>query len=775
MMRVPPLRWVFGILLLEGCALFKLAATSRSHPPLEGSAAAPGAQRELTVRRDRLGIPHVDAASEADAWYGLGFVHGQDRLFQADLNRHLAQGRISEWLGERAVDLDAFVATMHLADRAADALSRADPATRAMVEAYVAGLNAGAGSLKTLPIEYRLLGVEFAPWSAEDTMATVYLMAWSLQENLDHELAALAFGHLASDRLDALFRTYPDTPPIDPYWEAQRTRDFGALTAGFEAFTGALGGRPEGNSEASNNWVVGGARTRSGKPILANDPHLVQRVPSLWYAADIEGGDLHVAGATLPGTPGFPIGHNEQLAWGLTNVMADTTDLAILERDGDALIVRGKPEVPERRTVTVRPRNGEPATRTVDWTRLGPIVNDGGEAALVLRWAGLQAEDHTLDILRLFATGQRAAEVARRLRSLPSVVPQNVVLADVRGGIAWQVMGSVPRRHGFTGRVPYPASDHTRHWDGFIEDLAYEIDPDRGYIVTANHKPDHASADAVATAYLPPHRFDRIRERLDALDQVTPEDMAALHTDVLDGSARTHLDGLIAGVTVEGAGGVCLDVLASWDRQAAVDSRGATVWAAFQRHLFEVALGDDLDAAQRSMLLDLMSSGRNPLYGGFETFLVDREAQVAEALGRTCAELAERYGDPQRWAWGEVHAVDLQHPFGGQSKLLRGWNMDRRPFPGSGATVAAADYDWTSEEWTVGFMASMRIVMPLDDLGESTFVHPGGQSGQPRSPFYRTHFDAFVAGETLPLWFDDDDVEAQTEHVLTLIPGAEGS
>lgn len=757
-------------LLLSGCALFKLAATTRSHPPLDGSVDAPGAQAGLVVHRDTMGVPHIDAANEADAWYGLGFVHAQDRLFQADVSRHVAHGRISDFLGERAVDLDAFVATMGLLERAAAALEQADPETRSMITAYTAGLNAGVASLKTLPIEYRLLGVGFEPWTEADTMANLYLMAWSLQENLDHELAAIELGHLPSDVLDDLFRTYEDTPPIDPFWEDVRQRDLGQLTDAFKAFTGSLGGRPEANSQASNNWVVSGSRTASGKPILANDPHLVQRVPSLWYAADIQGGDVHVAGATFPGTPGFPSGHTEHIAWGVTNVMADTVDLAVLERDGEAVIISGRPQKPEARTVTLHPRKGEPVTRTVQWTSLGPIVNQGGEVALVLRWAALDTPDRTLDILNRMTRATTIAPVLEDLRELPTIVPQNVVLADTTGSFAFQVMGSIPRRHGYTGRVPYPASDNALHWDGFLEDLANEVDPEHGYLATANNKPDHPSADAVATAYIPPHRYRRIMERLGELDQATPADMAALHTDVLDMAARNHLPGLIEGVSTDGPGAPCLELLREWDFQSTVDARAPTVWGAFQKALFEITLSERLDATQVSMILDLMSPGRNPLHGGFETFLTDRETQVAAALDQACASLTERYGDPENWAWGEVHQLRLKHPFGSRSKLLDGWNMEPHPFPGSGTTVGCASYEWKGDEWDVGFMASMRLVMPLDDLGSSTFVHPGGQGGQPKSPFYRSHYEAFVAGETLPLWFDDDDVRAHAAYTLTLTP-----
>ena len=777
-MRTIPSLLLLLPLLSSGCALFTLAATKRSNPLLDGPLAAQGATDVVTIRRDEGGVPHIEAQTEADAWYGLGFVHAQDRLFQLDLSRRMAHGEVSGLLGERAIDLDAFIGSMRLAEQGQLAVDAATPATRERLAAYTAGVNAGAASLKVLPVEHRLLDATFAPFDEVDTTAFLFLMGWSLQENLDHELAAMAFAHLPSDELDALFQTYPDTPPIDPFWEALRTRDLGELTVGFEAFTGTLGGRPKAGSpttaEASNNWAVSGERTASGKPILANDPHLVQSVPSLWYAAHLKGGDLHVAGATFPGVPGVPIGHNEDVAWGLTNVMADTVDLAVLERDGDdAVIVRGVSQAIERRAVTVQVKDAEPVERIVEWTSLGPIVNEGGEVALVLRWAGLEVEDRTPDVLTAFAHSDTVDGLLTELAELPSVAPQNLVVADVDGAIAWQVTGSIPRRHGYTGRVPFPASDGDLHWDGFLDALPGTRDPDEGYLATANHKPgpDQPNVDAIATAYLPPHRYDRIMGRLSQLPKATPDDMHQLHLDVRENAAALYLPGLLAQVDTPSEGAApCHALLSAWDHPATTDSAGAVAWGVFQEELFRRVFASRFDAQQMHLLLDLMSTGRNPLDGDFERFLAQTPGAIDGALSTTCSRLIAEHGAPEHARWGDVHPLKLAHPFAASSGLLKGWNMQPAPFPGTGASVAAADYDWTNDEWKVGFMASMRLVMPLDDLNASTFVHPGGQSGQPGSPFYRSHYDEYVGGSTLPLWFDADAVAEHAVHTLVIEP-----
>ena len=782
---MPTLRTLLAVATLPllltkgtGCALFTLARTGASHPRLDGAVSATGLGATVTIRRDAHGIPHVDADNENDAWYGLGYVHAQDRLFQADLRRRLVFGRISEFLGERAVELDGFMASMELERRGQAVVDASDAATQARIEAYTAGLNAGATSLDTLPVEYRLLGVDFEPWEPADTMAMLYLLGWGLQENLDHELASIAFSHLPSDDLEALFQTYEGTPGIDPFWEDLRTRDFGELSPGFRAFTGALGGRPEGKpastSEASNNWIVGGERTASGKPILANDPHLIQSVPSIWYAAHLKGGELHVAGGTVPGSPGVLIGHNERVGWGLTNVMADTVDVAALERDGDALIIGGRREVPVVRTVMVRPKDAEPVERKVAFTSIGPVINEGGDVALVLRWTGLTIEDQTPAVVTAFAHADSTPDLFDALSGLASVAPQNVVSADVDGHFGWRVMGSIPRRHGFTGRVPHLGSEPTQHWDGMHDVLPGESDPERGFLVTANSRPDpevHPSVDELATAYLTPHRYGRITERLSTMQDVTPEDMQALHLDIRDNAAATYLPELLDGVTPNAPGAPCHDLLTGWaesDYRSTLDSPEAAAWAVFQHELWKATFADRFDEDQLHMLIDVMSTGRHALDGDFERFRSD-EAILA-ALDGTCDRLRADFGTPEAARWGSMHHLHLRHPFSAQSSLLKGWDMERREYPGSGSSVSPGDYDWNADDWTVGFMASLRIVMPMDDLGATTFVHPGGQSGQPKSRYYRTHYDAFVDGEVLPLWFDADDVEAHTVHTLVLEP-----
>ncbi|MCB9687140.1 MAG: penicillin acylase family protein [Alphaproteobacteria bacterium] len=751
-------------LLAPSCALVKLSSIGRSYPVIEGEIAVGSVPHAVTITRDVHGVPHARGETEADAWYALGFAHGQDRLFQADLSRRVAFGELTPWFGERAADAEAFMHLLDLRARAEETLARLDEPTRTMLEAYAAGVNDAATASKAAPIEYRLLGVEVEPWRPADSLGILYLFSWTLADNLDRELAAFELRDLERDTLDRLFRSSPLDPAIEESWDTVASAEVGAFTPEWDAFVGLLGGAPD-QAQASNNWVVGPERSADGFPIVANDPHLHQAVPSLWYAADIAGGALHVAGATLPGIPGFPVGHDQRVAWGLTNIMADTVDVAVVKRDGElGAIVGGARE--ELQAVTV---DG----RTQYRTSIGPVITAiDAPYVMVMRWHALSVEDETARMLRELALARSVDEVLSA-SGRPMVVALNLVAADVDGDYAWQTVGSMVRRRGITGRVPYPAWEADLGWDGWLEHTPGERRPERGYVVSANSRPDDPMASELSTSYVPPHRFDRISELLAAQTSATPEDQQRIQLDRQEGDARTYRDALLEGVHPAGEDARrCLELLQRWDLVADDRSAGAAVWALFERDVVEEALLDDLGPDRTRVAMSVFSPGRSLLDADqLDGFVTDRPAVVGRALERTCQQLREALGpDPAHWTLGALHPLRLHHPFADRAPaLLKSWNMTEVPSGGTYATVAAAGYSWKGAgELPVTGMASLRVVMPLSDLGASTLVHPGGQSGQPRDPLYTTHYPHFVADQTLPLWFDDEDVAAHAAWRLVL-------
>jgi penicillin amidase len=756
---------------LAACALGKLAAIGRSYPTLDGQTEARVAA-PTWIGRDELGVPHVRARSDRDAWYGLGFVHGQDRLFQADVARRAAFGELAAWLGEDAVQLDVFARSLGLRALAEAEVQRLDPATREMLEAYTEGLNAAAADRPALPIEHRLLGVGFEPWEPADCLGIAYVMSWTLAENSRLELAAWELRGLPPEVVGPLLASDQGSPGLDAYWDGLRaTPPTGPLTDAFRAWTNTFGGAP--TSAASNDWVLGPGRSADGFPIVANDPHLTQSVPSLWYAADVSGATFHAAGATLPGFPGFPVGHSAHVAWGVTNVMADTTDVVVLERRGDSYVLGGE-VLPFEHVAFDVEVDGEVQRHEAVRTRVGPVISAlDAPTVLALRWASLELPDVLPAMLRSLATARTTAEVVAQARSAPMVVALNLVVGDDAGGYAWQTVGGMVRRKGHSGRLPYPGGDPAHGWDGLLPETPGSGPVPEGFLLTANQRPDSPLADALGAAYIPPHRADRLRELLSAETAHTAAGQTAIQADRQDGSARRYRDEWLRGVTPV-AGGRCGELLRGWDLVADRDSVGATVWAVFVGELQDVVLADELTEAQRRVVSSVSTSGQAPLDAGALTrFSQDPGADAATALGRTCARLAAELGpDEAGWTWGRAHPLALRHPFAAQApKLLRSWNMGVVGYGGTGATVSAAGHslDGPLPREVTG-MASVRVVMPLSDLGDSTLVYPGGQSGQPGARHYRSHFVDFVHDVTLPLWFDDDDVAAHVTDELWLRP-----
>lgn len=792
------------LLALSGCALWSLATQRAAWPEPDGEVTVRGPTRPVAIARDDLGVPHIRASSSADAMFALGFVHAQDRLFQADVTRRLTRGELSLLLGEDTVAYDGFARALGITERAGKAVAAAPFEVQAVLEAYSLGFNAGRDSLKQLPVEYRLLGVDEVPdWTPADCVAQAWLQSWNLSENPNQELAALALRDLPSAKLDALVRYEAETPPLDPYWETLRSMDLGPWSEGWEAWNGLYGGLREPASQASNNWIVGPSRSADGKPIVANDPHLGQRVPSIWYAADLQGGDLHVAGVTFPGSPAVIIGHNERVAWGLTNVMADYVDLAVLETrdDGRKVVVAGE-EVPITEvTATVDVLRGEPVQHTTRMTPLGPVLTDPTRRphVVVLRWHALEVADESIPAfyqLNRATSAQAAVDAMNR----PLVVAQNLVVADVDGDYLWQAVGSVPVRKAHTGRVPYPGSDPAHGWNGWYAALPGERAPERGFVATANARPTRdlpadplpppvdegkpapkpppaapptpIAVHGISTGWDQPWRQRRIDEQLGSKGGWTPQAVAALQTDVRDPQAAAVLPALLEGVTgTTDAARKCRNLLATWDHEATTDAVGPTVWITFQRELLREALEDELGADGFDVYLQAHGPGRTLLPFGLDGFVTDRRAAVDAALTATCTRLEGTLGTHEDdWAWGRWHPLALEHPFAAESFLLRGWNAPIRDFPGNASTVAAASAGWEDGEKRVGGMPSVRLVMPLGDLAKSTLVYPGGQSGLPRHPDAFTHFDAFVKGETLPLYFSDADVAAHTVSTVVLRP-----
>ncbi len=530
------LAWLLGLglLLVLLLALSGYLYLRSSLPQGEGRIALEGLSAPVEVVRDERGVVRIRAATLKDLFFAQGFVHAQERLWQMEFQRRVGQGRLSEVLGEATLPQDRFLRTWGFYRAAEAAYQRLYPEEKEAVDAYAAGVNAFLASGAPLPPEFTLLGFRPEPWTGPDVLVWAKMMSYDLSGNWEEELLRhrlLARG-VSPERLLELLPPYPEDAPT-----VLRAEDLRLPLKREEAPSALLQMAPPRYLEASNNWVVAGSRTATGKPFLANDPHLALQAPSLWFLMALEAPGLRAIGATLPGLPGIVIGRNERIAWGVTNVGADVQDLYLLEEvEGRGYRYKGR--------VVLRGAGGKDpgeggkgrgvegaggGLRPGDHRRL----KDPPQTPMALRWVSLDPEDH---ILMAFLGVNRARNWDEFQKALEpySAPSQNFVYADVEGNIGYIAPGKFPiRKEGHTGMVPVPGNGEW-DWLGYRrpEEWPQAFNPPRGYIVTANHKVTPKGFPyALTYDWAEPYRAERIEELLLAKEKLSLEDMKAIQQD----------------------------------------------------------------------------------------------------------------------------------------------------------------------------------------------------------------------------------------------------
>jgi len=443
--------------------------------------------------------------------------------------------------------------------------------------------------------------------------------------------------------------------------------------------------------------------------------------------------------------------------------MADYVDLAVLERVGErGYILAGEEKTLREVVVDVEVKGEGTVPGSLFWTEVGPVITElDGTHIVALRWHLFEIDDGTgamwYDIQRAL-TVEDVLEAEKR----PSMIAQNLVSADVFGNIAYQPFGSVPKRVGYSGRLPYPASDPQYGWDGWVEMVGIH-NPASGVIATANSKhTQHPDPYSITTSYLPPYRKDRIEDLLGESVEHTVDSFVDIQQDEWDFHATDRIPALLEGAALNRCG----EVLRDFDGYSGADSQGALVWAVFQEELIRLAITDDLGEIGMDLYLAAAISGRSVLDANWEAFVDDRTATVEQALASTCETLG-----PEPWVWGDHHRLNIKHLFAEEAEFLDGWNMPKAPWGGSHHTVNQSGYSFAADDLYATWIASIRVVTPLDDVGQARFAYPGGQSGMPGHDHYSDLFGPYVEGEMLPLYFWDEDVQANTVETLLLTPG----
>lgn len=745
-------------------------------PPVEGDLAVPGLREPVEVLRDRWGIAYVSASSLEDLWFAQGFVQASERLFQIELAIRAATGRLSEWFGELSVPVDRFARTVGFHRIGEAEAERWTPGSRAMMERFVAGARTWVRSMSAPPLEHALLAAppelpeELGPWAS----AFAYV-AWGLSGNWDHELVrALLIERFGVETAGLLL------PPAAP--------DDSELAAG------SLGGRlleglPRSRGQGSNNWAVAGRRTASGKPLLANDPHLLVQQPAAWFEIHLRAPGYEARGAAFPFAPGVAIGMTEHHAWGFTNVSGDVQDLYLerLNEDRSAAEFDGAWEPLEVRAETIVVRGGRPLVFDVAHTRHGPILDAapvgvaGGrfepiDETYALAWTGADGLLEPASLIDLARAGS-FEEVREALRTL-GCPGQNVVYADAEGTIGFQCSGRYPIRRRGDGTVPVPGWTSEHGWDGFVpfDELPWSKDPGSGFLATANNRTwDDDYPFLIGLDFHPPFRVRRIAEVLREGEGLRVEDMARLQVDTRSLPAMRLLPLLLDATPSTERREPVLEHLRGWDGDLRPGSVAAGVYEVWMGRLAARCLG-----AAPGVLTSYFAWREPFVCAALPAMLEERipppaggswDELLPAALDDALDELGERLGSaPESWRWGALHRVRFAHP------LAR--------IPGAGALFVAAEHELGGDEQTVlqsgidshlGYEAvvvpSWRFVADLGDPDRSAAILTTGQSGNPVSPHWNDQAPLWATGELRPCPVSRAAVEAAAERSLVLLPG----
>jgi len=757
-----------------------------------------GLSASVEIIRDRYAVPHVYAENSDDAYFALGFLHAQDRLWQMDLNRRVGSGRLAEIFGSDALEQDRFMRVLGLRRAAEANLQQLDSATLASLQAYAQGVNAFLAQDSILPVEFYLTGAPRPePWQPADSLVWLKNMAWRLSGNWWEEFLNLRLQQrLSPEQFADLFPPYPGDPP-------SALPDVTNLYAELAPLAGKLLAqhREEAHkSIGSNNWVVDGSRTASGKPLLANDPHLPLTAPSLWYFAHLHAPGLNATGATLPGIPGILLGRNQRVAWSFTNTGPDSQDIFLEQPLPDQSNRYLTPTGSEAFTTLqeiIKIKDQADQKLTIRVSRHGPVIsdvdNDARQAApngmvAALSWVGLRDDDATIRFMFNAGRAQSASEL-KAFASDFHTPQQNIVYADADGNIGFIAASRVPVRSSdnvLSGRLPAPGWLASYEWQGLIPfaQLPRQTASQDGKIVTANQKiTPPAYPYFITSGWALPYRAERIGALLDSHAKHDVASFAAIQNDVANPFAVQLMPRLLAITAEELEAKHILQGLRDWDGRMTDDSAQPLIFAEWLRQLAAVlyrdTLGDLYELVgdyQPQFLLQVLN---NSLGGGDRWCAVANsgaalcDAEIKRALEAALTNLKRHYGDdPSQWRWGKAHVtVFKHHPFG-QVPFLRSLFNVEGESPGGMDTVNVSGYryDEDSGRYLGEAGAAFRAIYDLAEPENSVFILGTGQSGNPFSSHYRDMTSAWLQGAYVPLMTDRERILSSAVERIHLQP-----
>lgn len=812
MIKLP--KWLSGKFLRIASVLAVLAVTltsflaiytvRQSFPQESGTINLKGLQAEVRLERDRFGIAHIYAYNSHDLAMAQGFVHAQDRFWQMDFWRHIGAGRLSEMFGKKQLETDKYLRTLGWSRVAKLELEQLSESTRKNLQAYAEGVNAYLATHRgsALSLEYAILKLtnpnyQPSPWEPIHTITWGKVMAYDLGRNLEREIErTVLLQTLPLSKVESLFPPYPENLPIIlPDYSKEKAETLyspapdlvqkiaptlATLSSPLAAIADLLGSTSDG--VGSNSWVISGKRTATGKPILANDPHLGVQMPSIWYEISLHclnknnSCPYDVTGFAFPGVPGVIIGHNDRIAWGVTNIGADVMDLFV-EKTNPAnpnqYEVNGKwvdmQTIPE----TIQVAGDKPIVQNVRYTRHGPILSDvqpklqklsakspvdiPTNYAIALRWSALEPSKLMESIEELDKAGNW--QEFRSAASKFDVPPQNLVYADVDGNIGYQMPGKIPIRRQGDGRYPVPGWTDNYEWLGYInfEKLPVSFNPDIGYLITANNPVVDSNYPHVITKdWVYGYRAKAIEKAIASFsDPISIDDVGKIQADNLNLHAKKLVPIVLSTSSSNSNLKLALQALKAWNYQLAENQPGAAIFEVFWKHLLADTFHDELPEAyfptggdrHMAAVRDLVEQPNHSWWDDKKTAEIERRDDIfAKAFRESIAELEGTFGkDINKWNWKTLHRITFRNQSLGKSDIAPIESLFNRgsfPTSGNGETVNANRWK-ANKSYEVTDIPSMRVIFDLSNLDNTIAVNSTGQSGHA----YHQHYD-----DEIPLW-----------------------
>ena len=755
--------------------------------PIYGELKLPGLQDKVEVLRDRWGIPHIYARNSHDLFFAQGFVVAQDRLFQIDLWRRIGCGETAEFLGEDGIEGDRFARLIRYRGDMQAEWQSYSPDTREIATSFTQGINAGIDQFgDKLPIEFQVMGYKPKKWQPEDVLTRMSGIVMS--GNWQREVARARL--IAAVGVEEARKLAPTDPPQE--FAAVPGLDLAVIQPeilrGYQAATRPMKFTP-GASE-SNNWVIDGSLSASGKPMLASDPHRTIAIPSLRYLVHLHAPGWNVIGSGEPGLPGVAIGHNEHVAWGFTIVGTDQSDLYVEQTNPAAdheykVGDRWEPMQIVRDTIAVKGRP-EPVTLELRFTRHGPVIHQDSKksVAIALRWAGSEPGGAAYLGSLSVARSHDARDLVRRLEAwkIPCL---NFVFADQRGEIGWVAAALTPVRKGWNGLLPVPGADGQFEWQGYLKvsELPQTLNPDRHFVATANHNilPPGYTRE-IAYDWESPFRQNRIEERLTERIQtstkLTLADFQSIQHENQSLAAR-QLIGLLKQTAIASPElSPFVKLLTEWDGTLSRESAAAALYSVWMQELqsdfYKIRMpkesqSDRGDLRKLPVMLAHLEQPDTWLFG--KKPLHSRDELLRNSLERAVSRTKQLLGqEPHNWTWGALHTVTFRHPLAGLGpNYERAFNLGPIGRPGDSTTP---NNTRSNEQFEQIHGASYRHVFDLADWDRGLATSTPGQSGQLGSQHYDDLLPLWADANYFPLAYSREKVDAVTRNRLSLLPAS---